>query len=145
IDTALRCYQRTAWGVLKLTAAPMALVHAAVVFIGSVVLPSLFTTSSAGKAGVEIGEIAVTLFIGAAVCLPLMFMGTGLALGTVARATADALDDKPLDPEGAAASGRKTLLPVFTGILRTFAYCSVLFAASGLIAVIGMFVDRATG
>ena len=145
IDLALRCYQRSAWNLLKLTASPLAFAYCGVVFMGIVVAPGLFTTGARGVAGVEIGEIFVTLVLALVVGLPLIFAGLGSVFGIVTRATSDVLDGRPVDEVAALRAGRVSLRAVFVGILRVFFTACLFFLLAGAFALIGMLTEAATG
>lgn len=145
IDLALRCYQRSAWSLLKLTAVPMAVAFSGIVFVAIVVLPGLFTTSAPRSAGVEAGELLVSLVLGFAVGLPLVFAGVGTVLGTVTKATADVLDGRAVDEAKAVEAGRTSLRAVFSGIVRVFFVGCVFFLLAGGFAVVGTLLGQSMG
>lgn len=145
IDLALRCYQRSAWSLLRLTAFPMALAFSGIVFMALVVVPGLMTTSSLGSVRTEGGELFVSLVLGFAIGLPLVFTGIGSVLGTVTKATSDTLDGRPVDEAASLEAGRRSLKAVFGGIVRVFFVGCVFFLLAGGFAVIGILSERAIG
>lgn len=142
IDTALRLYQRSAWMVLRLTAIPMVVCLAAVVFFQSVVVPGLTTTRNAGSVGGEVTEIMVAIAIGVFVAGPLFCLGLGRATGTVVSLTTDLIHGRKIEIDSARAAASKSTGAVAASLALALATSLIGITIAGLIALFGMLLER---
>jgi hypothetical protein len=128
VDAALRVYQRLGVTFLRLTVPPALTCLAAMAFVFTYVLPSLFTTRNASDFFVQLGEVLVALLLAVFVGGPLFLIGLSYTTALVVSLTSDDVVGDSPDAEAAQAIARRSLWVLFRLNLR-----ELLLSLSGVL------------
>lgn len=136
VDAALRLYQKSAWTLLRLTAVPVVLCYAAIVFFSSVVWPTVFTTRQGFEGSSEALDVVVAVLVGLFVAVPLFTLGLGWSGGCVVSVVRSQLHGEPLDEEAATTAGWRTMRPIAFGLVSTLLTSLIGLALAGLLVLL---------
>jgi len=89
LDMSLRVYQMLGWAFLKITAIPALFGLAASAFVGTYVLPAVFTTSNPDNVQAQVGELGFAVLLAVGVAVPLLVVGLAYSAAAVTHLTSD--------------------------------------------------------